>query len=443
MEKNWPYTDNALPLNGELSFNSNTDLIRDMQYRIMRRCSHIPRDGRITIRFIREFEWASNWAETLAADIDSDSTYQTGPGLLLPNVHNPEQILDLYRMDDSLTTTGLSQILTTDERVKVLERLKHFKLSEVDSSVIDALSEACNWVIMESFTEENCLRELAFAEDSVHRAELFMMMGNDVEAFREFKKITADEISNPENALALVELMERYESPKAALKVLKRWFLLEIVLHPLPFDLVYDLIPNRKTPEPTPRVRYLQSILLHSREMDLTNLHHQLLLVLPQQSTQKPELTDVNNRLRKFGLSMNRLDLILDESTPVNLYTMMSSLSEQLIHTADLARNINNAKLAIKALERAVLANFVIVNLPKPLFSDFLEPMVNDHHLTHHVILDSLDEIEELLEEILVFIGSDIEHYLLSKQISSLRDYIKRLDSANITENSSGMSSMS
>jgi len=441
MEKNWADIKKVTPIYNDFDFSSAADPAKDIQNLIMRQSTHIPEDGRINIRFIKDYEWAANWAESLLLSFE-DSTYQTNSGFLLPTQHESDEIRSLYELDDNLATTGLTPVLTMDERLKVSERLKHFKLSVIDNSLIEALSEACNWIILEAFTKENCLRELEMAENSVHRAELFMMMGNDVEAYREFKKISPEEFSNPENALTLVDLIERYENTKSALKVLKRWFLLEIVLHPIPFDLVYDLIPDKKILEPSPRVRYLKSLLLHSREMDLNDLNRQLFLVLPNKSTQKPELADVNNRLKKFGLSMDQLDLVLDESTPVNLFTMMTGLSEQLIHTADLARSLNDFKLAIKALERAVLANFIIINLPKPIYSDALEPISTDNQFTNRVILDSLSEIEEQMEELLFFSDLEIEYHLLRKQIECLRSYIERLGTSNIMENSNGMSSM-
>ncbi len=124
--------------------------------------------------------------------------------------------------------------------------MRHFKITEIDDSLIEAMYEACNWVVVESITEENCRRELQTTQDAVQRAELYMMMGNDVEAYREFKNITPEESSNPDNTLTLVDLVERYENSKSAVRLLRKWFLLEIVLHPLTYDLVSDLLSERK-----------------------------------------------------------------------------------------------------------------------------------------------------------------------------------------------------
>lgn len=444
MEKHGSKTDRSFPFQSDPGIEVASDQVKELQRRILKRTAQIPDDNRITIKFVREFELAGNWAEVLSSELENDSVYRSGPGSMLPGNHNPEQILQLYRKENTLSQCDESQMLSQSDKQRVSERLRHYRLKAVDSAIIDVMYDACNWVVIDAITEENCLRELAKAQDSVQRAELLMMMGRDVEAFREFSQISPEEINNPENALALVELVERYESPKSALKILKRWFLLEIVLHSLPFDLVGDLISDRKQLELSPRVRYLQSILLHTHEMKLHEITQQLTLVLPDQTEVIPELTDVNLRLKRFGLSMKRLDLMLDEGMPVNLFTLMSNLTDQLIHAAELARHVNNSKFAVQALERAVLSCFVLLNLPESSPDAFMEffDHIDEQQLTGQMVLETLDDIEELLEEILIFIDSDIQHHMLGVQIAALRRYIKRLNNSSQIGNSDGLSSM-
>lgn len=419
------------------------EILRNMQVSIMRRSCHIPEDGRVSIQLIREFEWASNWAETLVDSLEGDSIYPDIASVPGMGDHHIDQILAVYDEENALSSVGMNQTLTPAERFRIADRLRHYTVTAIDHAVLDAIFDACNWVIVESITEENCLKELASAQDAVQRAELYMLMGNDVEAYREFIKISQEEISNPENALALVNLVERYENPKAALKILRRWFLLEIVLHALPFDLVCDLIPDRKKKDPSARVRYLQSILLHSGTMTDDELMQHMWLVLPHQSVLKPDLDDVERRLKWFGLSMDRLDLMLDDDVPVNLFTMMSSLMEQLVHMAELAKSIENPKLGISALERAVLMGFVMIQLPEPVVDDSFEQMISDLNLTSQIVLDTLEEIEEVLEDLVTFSDADLQSQFLVKQIEALRRLLKQKQGAGVMGKSDGVSGLS
>ncbi|HPQ41284.1 MAG TPA: hypothetical protein PLV45_13005 [bacterium] len=431
------FRDENLPENGD------GDLLREVQFRIMRRSCRIPEDGRISVQLIREYEWSANWADVLINELEGDSVYPSDSGLPLPELHSPEEIILRYHADNQLAIADSGQSLAMDERIRIVDRMRHYRLECIDHSFLDAVFDACNWVVVESITEENCLKELASAEDSVQRAELYMMMGNDVEAYREFRKISQEEISNPENALALVSLVERYETSKAALKILKRWFLLEIVLHPLPFDLVSDLIHDRKKSEISPRIRYLQSILLNAHTMTQDELNRHLVLVLPRKALHVPELADVNRRLKWFGLSMDRLNLMLDDTMPINLCTMMATLTDQLVHFADLAKNTNNVRLAVKALERAVLSNFLVLNLPNPLPEEAFDSEDQDLGMTRQMVLDNLDDIEDLLDDVLSFVDADGKFTVLIREIEALRRLITHQKTAGMLKDSDGMPGMS
>lgn len=443
MKNNNPRSNSNKSLDDPSSTDGAVDQLRDVQLRIMRRSCRIPGDGRVNVQLIREFEWSANWADVLINALDGDSVYPSDSGIILPHLHDPESIVQKYNTDNHLTATDTSQVLAADERLRVVDRLRHYSVNQIDGALLDAVFEACNWVVVESITEENCLRELAGTEDAVQRAELFMLMGNDVEAYREFRKISREEVSNPENALALVNLVERYESSKAAMKILKRWFVLEIVLHALPFDLVCDVIADRKKKGPSPRVRYLQSILFNAEKMDRDELKRHLVLVMPRKSTHIPNLGDVDRRLKWFGLSMDRLNLMLDDSIPINLHTMMTTLTDQLIHIADLAKNTNNVRLAIQALERAVLANFVLLHLPDPSADDTFSGTFEDAGLTLQMALDNLDDIEDMTDEILTFIDSDVKYNALIREIQALRGLIQKLNAARTMKESDGMPGMS
>jgi hypothetical protein len=410
-------------------------IVRHLQKAILRQASRIPSDNHISIRFVKEFEWSSNWAETIASWLGNDSRfYRTSAGKL-PDHHNPDAVFDLYKIENRLSSLPFSE-LTRAECLRVVERMKHFHLADIDDLTLDAMYDASNWVISESITEENCLRELELTHDSIQRAELYMIMGNDVEAYREFKSITAEESSNPENALALVNLVERYDNPKSAIRILRKWFLLEIVLHALPFDLVFDLLTDRKKTEPSPRTRYLQSLLLKSESMTQKELHNHLMLVMPSGINVKPDLKDIDNRLKCFGLSLESMDLVLDENESVNICALLDGVTDQLLHLADLARRAKKEKLATKSLERAILCCFVLMNLPDDStacfdgFQTCAKSMVIDEYL---------DDLNDLMEELFVPPETTYHHRLIEKQIIALGKLARRKVSDFYQEKSDGM----
>ncbi|MGB3977118.1 MAG: hypothetical protein WBM02_04935 [bacterium] len=413
-------------------------VVRDLQLRILRWTSQIPENKRVNLPFVQEFEWSSNWAESIVTSLDGDSRYLYRPEIRLSGGHEPEAITSLFHNENQLIPKSASR-LKMEELTGIVERLKHYQVTDIDHNLIDALYEACNWVVAESITEENCLRQLKTARDTVHRAELYMMMGKDVEAYREFKSITPEERGNPDNTLILVDLLERYDSARAAIKTLQRWFLLEIILHPLPFDLVYDLLSDRKKIEPSPRMRYLRSILAHSETMSPDELNDHLFLVIPSEMSIIPDPVEVDKRLNMFGLNLNSMDLILDDHEPINLYTLLAGVTDQLLHLADLARNSKNERLAATALERAILACFALMNMPETDSNRLIEPDNYDVVLTHQVLNDYLDEIIEIYDDLCTKSPSGFKYIALDKLIASLKNQIKKQVTDNILEESDGM----
>ncbi len=438
MENNLPKLNKQKPVwNGQMFFDMEP-IIRSMQKIILRQTTRIPADNHINIRFIKEFEYSSNWAEIMTSWLSNDSRFFRIPHGKLPVHHNPEAIRDLYKIENQLASAPFSQLNGFECR-KIVERMKHFKVTDIDDSLLDAIYDAGNWVISESITEENCRRELEMTQDSIQRAELFMIMGNDVQAYREFVNITPEESSNPENALALVNLVERYESPKSAIRILRKWFLLEIILHPLPFDLVFDLLTDRKKVESSPRTRYLQSLLLQSETMSPKDLYNQLLLVIPSNTLIKPNLQDVDRRLKSFGLSLESMDLVLDENESVNICALLGGVTDQLLHLSDLAHRAKKEKLAVKALERAILSCFVLINLPENLTacSDALESCTK-----HMIINDYLNDFHDLMEEFFDDSAISCNHHLIEKQIAALGKLARHKVTDYYQEESDGMPGM-
>ncbi len=90
MEKNLPKNNRLRTTGNDVRLTDFETITRDYQLRILKRTSHIPEDGRVCIRFVREFEFSANWAETLASSLENDSRYVNRPNQTLPNCHNPE-----------------------------------------------------------------------------------------------------------------------------------------------------------------------------------------------------------------------------------------------------------------------------------------------------------------------------------------------------------------
>ncbi len=172
------------------------------------------------------------------------------------------------------------------------------------------------------------------------------------------------------------------------------------------------------------------------------DLKQHMMLVLPSELFLIPDPAEIDRRLGMFGLNMQSMDLTLEENEPIDIYSLVASVTEQLLHYAELARNSNNVKLALKALERAVLGCFALLNMPEPISDQDSIFEDTEGLFTHRVIQDYLDDMEDLLEEILLFLDSDVQHHALNSQITALRALIERHSAESLMEDPNGMSGM-
>jgi len=213
-----------------------------------------------TPSFIRSFLQTYQISEIMSDIIHGDSLflYPLTPSHRLPSVTS-EELENLN--GGSEQSLDLEELIDTDTVFDILIELESYQINAIDETLIMVLDEAFQEVQRKSEIQERCATQLEETQDAVQRAMLFLEMENEKEALAEFKKVSYSELLNPDNALDLISLIEKFQSKHSAFESLKRWFLLECVLHPITHDLISGLVSKRSKLKKSHRFIYLRKLL--------------------------------------------------------------------------------------------------------------------------------------------------------------------------------------
>jgi hypothetical protein len=331
--------------------------------------------------------------------IYDDSTYRMIDGERLPQIMPIELVLENLKEQEMLKPTHM--IVGVEDIPGIVKELESIEINGVDEHLMLMLDDASENVLNRKETLERCAIQLEETDDSVQRAMIFLEMGQDDDALREFQKITPDEILNPDNALDLVELTEKFQTKIAALRVLKRWFVLGIVLHPLTFDLLADILFPGLLLSSSIRIDHLRGILNRCEIDSIETIRRNMILALPAQTNFIIDKAEVEQRLKLMGTNLRELNLSFEESEELCLYTLLTDLCAQLNRLASLAKDTNNRKLALNAVERCILASLILFFLP-PRQQDIQKVIgYGSYNICHEWIIENLLELLTIYEDIL------------------------------------------
>ncbi len=355
-------------------------------------------NGRITAPLVKTFLQLVDLANHFEEINHEDSTYRLLPFMKLSTMVSSAPPYEAIQ--EKLIPRPVSYIPGIELVSEVVNALKEFTFDDIDESVVLAIDEACETAWQQNELEQRCLSELEDTHDSVQRAKLYLEMGRDEEAQRAFKQITRDEIRNPENALDLVDLIERYQGKGHAIHALKRWFLFEIVLHPIIFDLVSDLLLSGRHFKNNVRIDHLQSILMFARQLPIEKIREEMILALPQQFTFFANTDDVDQRLKVLGVNLQNMDIELDITEEICFYSLLTDIGTQLYRLAELASQSNREMLALLTIERSILADLLITFLPER--PQDIEHVLGygSYNTRYEWVVENLQELSNLLEQI-------------------------------------------
>jgi hypothetical protein len=353
---------------------------------------------KITPSIVRSFLQVCELAATFEQIRCEDSVYRLIEMDHLPFLVPNESITEC--IEETEVIKPVASIPGIDDIVKVVDDLKQFQVNAIDDELLLALDSACESIWNQREIELRCKEQLEETDDAVQRAMIFLEMGKEDEARSEFQKISSEEILNPENALDLVELSERFQNKESALRSLRRWFVLSIALHPLTFDLIADVIFPGLISIGVIRLDHLRKILSRSDIDSVDILRKNIELSLPAQTAFLPDQIDVESRLKIMGLNLSDLNLNLEDEEEICLYTLLTELTSNLNRFASLANETNFRKAALNALERCVLGSLVLLFLP-PRPQDIQYVLgYGSYNICHEWIVETLQEAQLIFQTI-------------------------------------------
>lgn len=353
----------------------------------------------ITPEFVQLFLQVCDLAATCEQQVNGDSTYRFFDASDLPPVIPREDLLQILTQLNE--PRPLNTIPGVSDVVAVAADLKDFEWTGINEDLVIALDAACENVWQRREVEERCTTQLEDTDDAIQRATIYLEMGREADAFSEFQKISKEEIANPENALDLVDLVERYQSKPAALTILKRWFLSEIILHPIAFDLFADVLMSNLMLRPSVRISYLREMLENARFEPFEAIRERIQIAMPALIDFPVDRAEIDERLGILMLTAQDLAINPDdyeENDTIDFYEYLMSLCEQAHHLAVLALQTGNRKMALNVIERLVLSCLVLVALPERIGDLNQVPGYGMYNSMHESIVGFLRDHFDVLE---------------------------------------------
>ena len=370
--------------------------------------------NRITAETIRTFISACDMVAQFEHIMHSDSVHIKLNKARLPFAQSATTVMEAIQNETNSIIR--SNLLEDQDIIEVLQRISDYQVTEVDNELIMVLDEACDHVWRRKELEKRCFEELEETQDSIQRASLLLELGEDEEALLEYQNISSEELNNPENALDLVELMERFEGRKAAEQMLKKWFVLQAALHPIIFDLITDVIFPGYVPVHAIRLKHLRRLLLMADSYPFRKIKEDIALVLPSQLEFTIDPQEANRKLNLLGLHFVDIDGYINEE-PFCIYTILNDICDQLNYLTALAIQSKDQKLALNAIERCLLCSMILLFLPSREIDIQFVTGFGSYNITHEWIVENLQEASALLMTI----------HPKSSGEKSIISYLKRL----------------
>ncbi|MBN1356608.1 hypothetical protein JXA40_10145 [bacterium] len=344
---------------------------------------------------VRTFMQVCHMASFFERMIHADSAY-AGYSAQIPMTLPSDMVIDAMREMMKLPAT--LELPGIDTIPAVLQRLNNLSIKTVDKNLVLNLDEACDQIYSLRETEKRCERQLDETHDSLQRAALLLEMGRESEAYTEFQQISQEDIRNNGNTLDLVDLIERFKGKAPALRALKQWFIFEISLHPVTFDLVADILFPGLRLDKAKRVEFLKRILFSERVRELEDLKNLMTLVLPFQDEFIPDKAEVETRMQKFGLQFQNMDFMPEDGEPICFYSLLTNICSQLNRLANLLLQADHRISALMAIDRCIIASLVLLFLP-PRLEDIQVVMgFGSYNLCHEWIVENLRESQTILD---------------------------------------------
>ena len=344
---------------------------------------------KLNANLVRMFIQVCHMSSFLERMLHADSTYSAYPPELPMAL--PEGMV-LETLQDLMNPSPTDQLPGVDDIPAVLQRLSQQTVETIDDNFVLNMDEACDQIWNLRETEKRCEQQLEETHDSLQRAALLLEMGRENESYREFQKISQEDIRNNGNTLDLVDLVERFQGKNAALRALKQWFISEICLHPITFDLVADILFPGLRMSKSKRVDFLKNILFNARDLPLEKLRDTMTLMLPSQQEFVLDRSEVESRTRIFGINPQIVDILCEDTEPVCFYNLMTNICSQLNRLANLMLQIDHRISALMAVDRCIIGSLILLFLP-PRSEDIQHVIgFGSYNLCHEWIVENLRE---------------------------------------------------
>ncbi len=247
----------------------------------------------------------------------------------------------------------------------VLKLLSDRTFSKIDSQLILDIDDAIEQVWHAEEIRSRCEMELKDNPDPVQRAALYLEMGDEIRAHSEFKRITSEDLQNPESLLDLVDLFDHFVGKVQAIRILKDWFITQFAKHSIAMELMADALFPGFGPRNNPRLEYLRDMFFFSQDCSTRYLRDSLLLVFPRAHTFTVDQAEADRICRCFGLQRKMEWNLFAESDPVNFVEFLSEACFELNHLATLLIQTKQFNTALMCLERSTIVSFLLLFAPK------------------------------------------------------------------------------
>ncbi|MBN1550617.1 hypothetical protein JW979_04070 [bacterium] len=387
----------------------------------------------ITPSFLKLFLQTCDISNIFEHIIHADSTYNAESYPHANNTLPNDALMEL--LNDHDKPTPVNNLPGIDDVEDVAELLKGMTKRVISESLIVDIDSAWETTWQRIETETRCCEQLEETSDAIQRAALFLEMGKEKEAYNEYQKISSEELHNPDNMLDLVELTERFQSKSAAMQILRRWFILQIVVHPLTYELIADILLPGTSNKNSIRRDFLTSILVQPESIDLNELYEKMTLIIPAETQVPLDFPEIEIRLQKLGIKYLDLNDFFSEDDSVCFYALLTNICSQLNHLATLAFQTDHRLTALLAIERCILCSLVLLCLP-PRSEDIHHVVgFGSYNVCHEWIVENIQEAVVMLDMIDIKSSFELSTYRrICQMFDALQNILKLITQKSLSD---------